>query len=131
MTAAVASKGECEIVLGGVKRVLSLKIGDLEELEARLGIGLEEIINRLRVDDDGSGVLRMPDWRITDARAIIQIALEHAGWKGTRDDVLRMMLTEGMTTHAVSAHSLLVSALQDLPGGNASAPGGEVRTVEK
>lgn len=122
-----ASKGEVEIELGGTRRVLSLKIGDFEELESRLNIGISEIIERMRVVNDGD-VVSMPNYRLTDVRTILQLALEKTGWKGTRDDVLKMIMAEGISRHAFNVLNLLSAALGELPGGNAQAPvGGQVK----
>ena len=113
---AVASKGEVDVVLGGVERRLSLKIGDLEEIEARLNLGIGSLIDRF-----------MKSYRLTDVRTVLQVALEKSvrDQQWTRESVLEMIKVEGPVAHARTCARLLVAALEPLPGGNPPKPDGE------
>lgn len=120
---AIASQGEIEAPLGGKVRKLAFSIGDFEEVEARLGIGIGEIIRRMATA-----------YRLTDMRVLLTIALERAGWKATapvagriateaetRQQVLDMIRVEGPGAHARTCIRLISTALEDMPG-NVEAP---------
>lgn len=122
---AIPSKGEIEVALGGQKRKLQFTIGDFEECEANLNVGMGELSRRL-----------VEGYRLTDVRTIIEIALKRAGWKAEpsvagkpatmleeREQVLEMIRVEGPATHVRTCIRLFNAALADMPG-NAAAPAG-------
>lgn len=78
-------RGEIEAELGGEKRTLRLGIGDLEDIEDRLKVGLLELIQ----------MLAQGRYRIGHLREIMATALRAAGWKGTDDDVRDMIRASG------------------------------------
>ncbi len=74
-------RGEIEAELGGEKRLLRLGIGDLEDLEDRLDMGLPALLQAIA---DGT-------FRLSHLRQVLTAALEAGGWSGTDDDVRAMM----------------------------------------
>ena len=78
-------RGEIEVELGGVSRRLRLGIGDLEELEDRVEMGLPEFIN----------VIVQGKYRLSHLREVLNAGLTGAGWSGTDDDIRDMIQQTG------------------------------------
>ncbi len=116
-------RGEIEAELGGEKRTLRLGIGDLEDIEDRLTMGLPEIIQ----------TLAQGRYRIGHLREIIGIALKAAGWKGTDEDVRTMIRGSGPGECQVICVRLFNVALgnEDLGFDEAAEDSGNGNTPEE
>lgn len=105
-------RGEREVTLGGEKYTLRLGLGNLEELEAELGVGIIALAGRFT----GGGA------RLTDARAIIRQGFAGADIKMSNERLTGLIEKTGMAVIKEAA-SLLLSALTDGDEGNARAAG--------
>lgn len=102
-------RGECEVELGGEKFTLRLALGNLEELEAQLGIGIIAIAGRFT---QGQA-------RLGDARAILRQGFAGAGIKKSEAQLTALIEKTGMPVIGQAATLLLTALTAD--EGNAGA----------
>lgn len=102
-------RGECEVDLGGEKHTLRLALGQLEELESQLGIGVLALVSRFTTGEA----------KLTDARAILRQGFAGAGIKKSEAQLTALIEKAGLDALHQAA-KLLLAVMFD-PEGNAEA----------
>jgi hypothetical protein len=103
-------RGECEVTLGEEKFTLRLALGNLEELEAQIGVGIIALATRFT---NGQASLR-------DARAIIRQGFAGANIRIKEERLTALIEKTGMGVIREAA-TLLLTVLTDDSEGNAGA----------
>lgn len=115
-------RGEHEVTLGTEKFTLRLGLGDIEELEGRLNIGIMELGMRFARDPDNHDPRDPGKARLSDARAIIRQGFIGAGLSITKEKLDELTRAAGFGI-INEASVLLLRVITDEEG-NASAADG-------
>lgn len=112
---AKALRGECEVELAGEKFTLRLSLGNLEELEGQLGIGIIKLANRFT----------SMDAKLSDARAVLRQGFVGAKIKMSEERLAKLIEDTGFAA-VQQAAALLLAVLTDKEG-NADAVAAEAK----
>src|SRR5690349_12570721 len=104
-------RGECEVDLGGEKFTLRLALGQIEELEARLDVGLVELCRRFTTNQA----------KVSEAREVIAQGFAGAGIKKSNQQIAVLVEKAGIGVMETAMKMLLT--IFGTNEGNAGAAG--------
>ncbi|SDW35718.1 Phage tail tube protein, GTA-gp10 [Albimonas donghaensis] len=100
-----AARGEVDLVVDGVPRVLRLTLGGMAELETRLGVGgLAELVERFETDA----------YRADDLIALLAAGLRGGGFEVSDAEFAGMQVAGGAAGATRAAAQLLIASFAPL-----------------